>query len=113
MRAPIKKAIGSTVENLIKNGIKTSFTEKELKELGIEIPDVEMNAKDIQKIREKIKLSQSVFAKILNVSSSSVRQWEQGKRTPTGSTKVLLELLKKNPNILNYRIESSSQHKQA
>jgi len=62
-----------------------------------------MSAKDIQRIPERVKLSQSVYAKILNVSSSSVRQWEQGKRTPTGSTKVLLELLKKNPGILNYR----------
>ncbi len=99
--------VGNTVQDLIIRGIKTSFTSKELKELGIQIPEIEIDAKDIQKIREKIKLSQSVFAKVLNVSSSSVRQWEQGKRTPTGSTKVLLELLKKNPTILNYRIESS------
>ena len=109
MRDSIKKAVGNTVQDLFNKGIKTSFTEKELKELGVEIPEIEMSAKDIQAIRERIKLSQSVFAKILNVSSSSVRQWEQGKRTPTGSTKVLLELLRKNPNILNYRIESSVQ----
>jgi|SRR3972149_8752660 len=107
MRNSVKKAIGTTVQDLLKTGVKTSFTEKELKELEVEIPEVEMSAKDIQRIRERIKLSQSVFAKILNVSSSSVRQWEQGKRTPNGSTKVLLELLKKDPNILNYRIESS------
>jgi putative transcriptional regulator len=109
MRNSVKKAIGTTVKDLLKRGVKTSFTEKELKELGVEIQEVVMSAKDIQRIRERIKLSQSVFAKILNVSSSSVRQWEQGKRTPTGSTRVLLELLKKNPNILNYRIESSTQ----
>jgi len=113
MRDTIKKAVGNTVQDLLKRGIKTSFTEKELKELGVEIPRIEMSAKDIQAIRERIKLSQSVFAKILNVSSSSVRQWEQGKRTPTGSTKVLLELLKKNPNILNYRIKSSIQERRA
>ncbi len=109
MRKSIKKAIGNTVQDLLKRGIKTSFTEKELKELEVEIPEVEISAKDIQKIRERIKLSQSVFAKVLNVSPSSVRQWEQGKKNPTGSTKVLLELLKKNPDILNYRIESSIQ----
>ena len=113
MRKTINKAIGDTVLDLIRRGIKTSFSEKELKELGVVIPDVKMNAKDIQQIREKIKLSQSVFAKVLNVSSSSVRQWEQGKRTPSGSTKVLLELLRKNPDILNYRIESSAQIRQA
>ena len=109
MRNSVKKAIGTTVQDLLKRGVKTSFTEKELKELEVEIPQVEMSAKDIQRIRERIKLSQCVFAKILNVSSSSVKQWEQGKRTPTGSTKVLLELLKKNPDILNYRVESSAQ----
>lgn len=109
MRKSIKEAIGSTVQGLINSGLKTSFTEKELKGLGVKIPEVTMSAKDIQEIREKVKLSQSVFAKVLNVSSSSVRQWEQGKRTPTGSTKVLLELLKKNPKILNYRIESAQQ----
>ena len=108
MRDSIRKAVGNTVQDMLKRGLKTSFTEKELKELEVEIPDVEISAKDIQKIRERIKLSQSVFAKVLNVSPSSVRQWEQGKRTPTGSTKVLLELLRKDPNLLNYRIESST-----
>lgn len=113
MREKIKNAIGHTVQDLIKNGIKTSFTDKELKKLGIMIPEVEINAKDIKEIREKIKMSQSVFAKILNVNSSSVKQWEQGKRNPSGSTKVLLELLKMNPNILNYRITFSSKTRQA
>jgi putative transcriptional regulator len=113
MRKKIKNAIGNTAEDLILSNIKTSFTEKELKELGVKISKVEINAKDIQKIREKTKLSQNVFAKVLNVSSSSVKQWEQGKRTPTGATKVLLELLKDNPDILNYRIKSYNQSIQA
>jgi len=113
MRKKIKAAIGNTVQSLISSNMKTSFTEKELKALGVEIPKVEINAKDIQKIREKTKLSQNVFAKVLNVSSSSVKQWEQGKRIPTGSTKVLLELLKENPAILKYRIELYKQMQQA
>ena len=106
MRENIKHAIGDTVQNLLLNGINTSFSEKELKELGVIIPEVKINAKDIQQIRKKVKLSQNVFAKLLNVSSSSVQQWEQGKRIPSGSTKVLLELLQMNPTILNYRMES-------
>jgi len=113
MRDSIKDAIGDTVQNLINSGIKTSFTEKELKEFGIIINEVEINARDIQKIRETTKLSQSVFAKLLNVSPSSVRQWEQGTRKPTGSTKVLLELLQKQPSILNYRISSFYQSQKA
>jgi len=107
MRRSIKEAIGESLQGLVDIGIKTSFTEKELKKFGVVVPVVEINAKDVLEIRKRINLSQSVFAKMLNVSSSSVRQWEQGTRTPTGSTKILLELLKKKPNILNYRIESS------
>ncbi len=113
MRASVKKAIGNTVQDLVKRGVKTSFTEKELKALGVKIPQVEINAKAIQEIRKKTNLSQNVFAKILNVSSSSVKQWEQGKRTPTGSTKVLLELLRMNSDILNYRIKSTIPSRQA
>lgn len=113
MRENIKRAIGNTVQDLILSNIKTLFTEKELKKLGIKIPKVKIKARDIQKIREKTKLSQNVFAKVLNVSPSSVKQWEQGKRTPSGSTKVLLELLKENPDILNYRIKSYPQIQQA
>ena len=111
MRESIKEAIGDTIHDLIKSGVKTSFTEKELKEFGIKIPDVEINARDIQRIREKTNLSQTVFAKVLNVSPSSVRQWEQGKRKPTGSTKVLLEILEKHPSILDYRISSQQNPK--
>jgi putative transcriptional regulator len=38
MRESIKNAIGGTVQDLINSGEKTSFTAKELKLLGIEIP---------------------------------------------------------------------------
>ncbi len=107
MRESIKNAIGETIQGFILSGVKTSFSAKELKELGVIIPEVEIDARDIQEIRKSIKLSQTVFAKLLNVSPSSVRQWEQGKRKPSGSTKVLLELLRMQPTILNYRIKAS------
>ena len=50
-------------------------------------------------------LSQAVFARVLNVSAGAVRQWEQGKRRPSGSTMVLLEMLDKKPHLLDYRIQ--------
>jgi putative transcriptional regulator len=106
MRESIKNSISETVQDLMNAGLTTSFTDKELKTLGVNIPDVDVTAEDIKKIRESIHLSQPVFAKLLNVSASSVKQWEQGKRTPTGSTKILLELLEKEPHILDYRLTS-------
>jgi putative transcriptional regulator len=104
MRPSIKKAIGTTVQDMLDSGLKSSFTEKELNSLGVKIPEIVITSTEIKEIREKTNLSQTVFAKLLNVSPSSIRQWEQGKRVPTGATKVLLELLNKSPHLLDYRI---------
>jgi len=106
MRDSMKKAIGNTVQELVDSGIKTSFTEKELNSLGIKIPEVNLTIYQIKEIRENLKLSQAVFAKLLNVSPSSIRQWEQGRRQPTGATKVLLDLLKRSPHVLDYRLNA-------
>ena len=100
----MKKAIGETVQDLINSGLRISFTEKELNSLGVTIPEVQLANYQIKAIRESLHLSQTVFAKLLNVSPSSIRQWEQGKRHPTGATQVLLDLLKRSPHILDYRL---------
>ncbi len=110
MKQSIKDAIGTTVQDMLEFGIKSTFTKKELNALGVIIPEIAMTPNQIKKIRKKTKLSQSVFAKLLNVSLSSVRQWEQGARVPNGSTKVLLELLDKSPHILDYRISKQSEY---
>jgi len=104
MRDSIKSAIGETVQDMVNSGVKVSFTKKELDALGVEIPPIDLTPERIKGIRKQMKLSQMVFAKLLNVSPSSIKQWEQGKRKPSGSTKVLLELLEKSPDILNYRL---------
>ena len=104
MRNSIQEAIGSTVTDMMNAGLKVSFTKKELDELGVEIPKSQLSADEIKNIRSLMHVSQSVFAKLLNVSVSSIRQWEQGQRNPSGSTMILLELLQKNPELLNYRL---------
>ncbi len=106
MRESIKNAIGETVQDMMDSGIKVSFTKKELDLLGVEIPKVQFTTNQIIAIRKQMNLSQTVFAKVLNVSASSIRQWEQGKRKPSGSTKVLLELLEKSPHLLDYRLSA-------
>jgi len=104
MRDSIKEAIALTVTDMMNVGLESSFTDKELKKLGIEILPISLHAEEIQQIRKTLGVSQSVFAKLLNVSLSSVRQWEQNLRKPTGATMVLLELLQKKPDLLEYRL---------
>ena len=104
MRSSVEEAIASTVSDMLDAGLEVSFTQKELSRMGVDVAPVTFDCEQIRQIWKRLGVSQAVFAKLLNVSLSSVRQWEQGKRTPTGSTMVLLELLQREPHLLDYRI---------
>lgn len=68
--------------------------ESTLKEYEITVPQVKrLKPIEIKRIRERIKLSQPVFARLLNISSETVKKWEQGERHPTGSSLKLLNLV--------------------
>jgi putative transcriptional regulator len=49
----------------------------------------------IKKIREDSRVSQAVFAAILNTSLSTVQKWEIGQKRPTGAALKLLHLVQK------------------
>lgn len=53
----------------------------------------ELSPPKIKKIRLASGVSQSVFAKILNVSSAAIKQWERGERKPSGPALKLLNLV--------------------
>jgi putative transcriptional regulator len=50
--------------------------------------------------RSKLHLSQAKFAALLGVSVKSLRNWEQGRRKPTGAAKVLLEVAVRHPEAI-------------
>jgi len=56
--------------------------------------------KEIVGIREKLNVSQPVFAALLNVPLATARSWEQGKRKPSGAALRLLDLARQRPKIL-------------
>lgn len=47
----------------------------------------------IKKIRTRSNASQPVFAKCLNTSASTVRQWESGTKKPSGIARKMLSLV--------------------
>lgn len=53
----------------------------------------ELSASKIKKIRTSSNVSQAVFAKVLNVSSAAIKQWERGERKPSGPALKLLNLV--------------------
>jgi putative transcriptional regulator len=51
-------------------------------------------------IRKRMGVSQPIFADVLNVSTPTVRGWEQGVREPEGPSLRLLELAERQPSVL-------------
>ena len=50
-------------------------------------------------MRHRTGLSQAELARRINVSLETIRNWEQGKRSPTGAAQALLRLLDKAPEL--------------
>jgi putative transcriptional regulator len=55
---------------------------------------------DVAKIRAKLKLSQSEFAALLDVSTRVVQDWEQHRKAPSGAARSLLKVAQKEPAAL-------------
>ncbi len=54
-------------------------------------------AKFARRVRKRLGLSQAEFSQRIDVSLETIRNWEQGKRYPTGAAKALLKILDKAP----------------
>ena len=54
-------------------------------------------ARYARRIRRRVGLTQVEFARRIGVSHETIRNWEQGKRGPTGAARALLRVLDKAP----------------
>jgi putative transcriptional regulator len=54
-------------------------------------------ARFARRVRRRLGFSQAEFAERIDVSLDTIRNWEQGKRHPTGAAKALLRILDKAP----------------
>ena len=54
-------------------------------------------ARFARRVRRRLGLTQVEFARRIDVPHETIRNWEQGKRRPTGAAKALLRVLDKAP----------------
>jgi putative transcriptional regulator len=59
--------------------------------------DAQRDALGLKELRARTKLSQSDFAALLGVELSTLRNWEQGRRVPTGPARALLRAIRNDP----------------
>ena len=57
-------------------------------------PDDEV---DVRGVRSLTGLSQAKFAELLGIELATLRNWEQGRRSPTGPARALLRAIRNNP----------------
>ncbi len=55
---------------------------------------------EVREIRRTLNVSQTVFARLLNVPVVTAASWEAGRRNPSGAALRLLQIAKKEPEVL-------------
>ena len=92
-KSAILEAVRQTAKGLHKAGVMDQVTLREFDRLCL--PPVEpLDPGQIKQIREAARVSQAVFAALLNTSLSTVQKWEIGQKKPTGTALKLLHLVK-------------------
>lgn len=56
---------------------------------------------DVKRIRRQLGLSQESFARTYGFALSAVRDWEQGRRKPERSARILLKIVEKEPEAVS------------
>ena len=93
-KSTILEAVHDTAKGLHKAGVLDQVTLREFDRLCL--PPIEpLGPEQIKEIREATRVSQAVFAAILNTSVSTVQKWEIGQKRPTGTALKLLHLVQK------------------
>jgi putative transcriptional regulator len=93
-KSDILAVVHQTVEGMYDAGVVDKQTMREFDESCLtEIEPI--TPEQIKAIREQEHVSQSVFARYLNVSKSLVSQWERGEKKPAGPSLKLLSLVQR------------------
>ena len=66
----------------------------------------EIRPVDIKAVRRKLRRTQSEFALMIGVSVSTLRNWEQGRRSPDGPARALLKVATENPEAIEQALRA-------
>lgn len=92
MKKSILDVVHGSAKGLYDAGIIDSTTMHEFDAMCL--PPIKLfTPQEIKALRLKEHVSQVVFAKYLNTSPSTIRQWEQGEKHPRGTSLKLLNLV--------------------
>ena len=71
-----------------------------------------MQPDQLKKLRQRLAMTQRVFAKTFDVGYTALRRWEYGDRKPSGPARSLLKIIDKEPEAaLRALVASGSRHR--
>lgn len=93
-KSAISQAVHESAKALYRTGVIDKTTLREFDDACLsKLPS--FAPKDIQKLRQKNRVSQPVFARYLNTSESTIEKWETGAKRPSGMALKLLAIVQK------------------
>lgn len=63
-------------------------------------------ANEVASARLKTGLSQAEFAQAMQISARTLQEWEQGRRSPSGAAKALIQIAFRHPEIIKEGLTS-------
>jgi putative transcriptional regulator len=92
----------SSILKGLKEAIEYSKGNLKAKKHSVKVPVV-----NVREARTKLGLTQEEFASTFGVSTATVKNWEQGRRTPNGAAKVLLNVIQIEPEAVKRALGES------
>lgn len=90
----IAEAMMETAQDFYDAGVMSKVTLRKMEALYLSPPE-KMTPQEIKDLRLECNVSQSVFAKYLNVKPVTVKKWESGDNSPGGAALKLLQIIKR------------------
>jgi putative transcriptional regulator len=82
------------------------LTRRELRELKPVRVD---ETPDIAALRRRLRLSQGAFATLFGIPLATVKDWEQGRRTPDAPARAYLRVIERNPKAVRSALKTAAE----
>jgi putative transcriptional regulator len=86
-------SVHEAIADLHSIGAVDKTTMRHFDALCLESDVREYSPEEIRALRNRLNISQSVLASVINASTDSIQKWERGAKRPSGTAMKLLSLL--------------------
>jgi putative transcriptional regulator len=95
-----RKPLAARLKTGLTEAIRHAKGEISLRTVEVPTPPPEITADEVANLRAESGMSQTVFARVLNVSTKTVQGREQGQRKPSNSALRMLQVFRENPKFV-------------